>query len=752
MDNPKLELKMYFSTIKECKLAITNYSVRQGRPCKFVKQDLVRLRAKCRNKGCNWQIYAKKLSGEGSVQIRTFEDIHNCGFTYENPLVNSGWVGRKYCEEFRSNPKVDMEHFRKTVMKENKCSFSKKQTYRARKKALDIIHGSESDQYSKLGAYMHEIQKSNPGSSIILKTVDGTPKGQQRFQRLYMCFHGVKQGFLGGCRPLIGVDGTFLKGTVGGILLIAVGLDANNSIFPVAYAAVEGENKESWTWFFNLLKEDLKIERDYEWTIMSDKQKGLIQACSNVFPNAAHRFCVKHLHNNFSTSGFKGEALRRALWAAAKATTPAEFGRKMEDMAAIDLDAAKWFDDKPPCQWSRAYFSTHSKCDVLLNNICECFNSKILDAREKPIIEMLEILRLYMMQRMQQNRDIVRQKWKESLYFPRIIEIVQKRMDKATQCFPFKSNDDLYEVSNSYGDHYAVNIKEHTCSCRRWELTGIPCPHAIAALWLAKKDPMLYLSNWYTVETYLKCYEGAICPMNGEGNWEKTDVDGPKPPLYGKTAGRPKKQRRRTADEDQQEKEKKAKKMSRVGQVIRCKYCLQKGHNVRSCKLKKAENNASGSGIQSNEAANNARSDEVDSGDCNEANCTEVLVTCTPQIFDKNPNNKSAKRTKRPHAKSRIQDGSMHDATEFANSTGTNHLEDVPITSSVPASPNLYEVFGLKRSQVKYSQPLHSRKEQEKVQMPVKAKSVHMEVAAAATAATKRVAGSSRMKGKNKLL
>ena len=79
-------------------------------------------------------------------------------------------------------------------------------------------------------------------------------------------------------------------------------------------------------------------------------------------------------------------------------------------------------------------------------------------------------------------------------------------------------------------------------------------------------------------------------------------------------------------------------------------------------------------------------------------------------------------------------------------------MEDVPITSSVPASPNLYEVFGLKRSQVKYSQPLHSRKEQEKVQMPVKAKSVHMEVAAAATAATKRVAGSSRMKGKNKLL
>ncbi|XP_027150479.1 uncharacterized protein LOC113750733 [Coffea eugenioides] len=358
MDNPQLKLQMLFSSIKECKLAVTNYSIRQGRPCKFVKQDRLRVRAKCRSEGCHWEIYARKLADEGSVQIKTIEDTHTCGFTYDNPLVNSGWVGRKYAKEFRTNPKVNMEHFRKT-----------------------------------LGAYMNEIQKSNPGSSIILKTVDESTSiatQQQRFQRLYVCFNGVKQGFLDGCRSLIGVDGTFLKGSVGGVLLIAVGFDANNSIYPVAYAIAEGENKESWAWFFKLLKEDLKIERDYELTIMSDKQKGLIQACDLVFPNAARRFCVKHMHANFSNAGFKGEALRKALWTAAKATTPAEFSSKMEEMAAIDIDVARWFDDKPPAQWSRAFFSTYPKCDILLNNLCKCFNSKIVDAREKPIIEMME--------------------------------------------------------------------------------------------------------------------------------------------------------------------------------------------------------------------------------------------------------------------------------------------------------------------------------------------------------------------------
>ena len=591
IDNPKLELYMSFTSLKLFKTAVHNYSVKQGRPCKFVKQDRVRVRARCRNSECNWVIYARKLSGDGTIQIRTFEDNHTCGFTYDNPLVHSGWVAKKYCEEFRCNPKLDLEHFRKTVMKENRCSFTKNQTYRARRKAMKIVQDSEKDQYSKLGVYMHEILRSNPGSTVIMKTVDGfrdSKTGKGRFERLYICFAGVKHGFLIGCRQFIGVDGTFLKGSVGGVLLAAVGVDANNDIFSIAYAAAEGESKDSWCWFFKLLKEDLKIEKDYEWTIMSDKQKGLIEACDMIFPNAAHRFCVKHLHNNFSSAGFKGEGLRRALWTVAKATTPAQFISRMETMAQIDIEAARWFDGKPPSQWSRAYFSTHPKCAMLLNNICECFNSKILDAREKPIIEMFEAIRLYMMQRMQKNRDLAKEKWQTYPYCPRILHIMQKNVDRAPDCFPFKSNDDLYEVSCPYGDQYAVNIKEQTCSCRKWELTGIPCPHAIAALWMAKKDPLLYVSKWYTVETYMKCYEGSVCPMNGESEWGLTDVgEGPLPPLYGRAPGRAKKLRRRSAEEVQQAKEKTKKKVTRVGQINKCRYCHQRGHNMRSCKLLK---------------------------------------------------------------------------------------------------------------------------------------------------------------------
>ncbi|KAL0458736.1 UNVERIFIED_CONTAM: hypothetical protein Slati_0500800 [Sesamum latifolium] len=107
-------------------------------------------------------------------------------------------------------------------------------------------------------------------------------------------------------------------------------------------------------------------------------------------PTIEHRFCVRHLHNNFKTAGFRGQALKFALWKAAKATTVQDFTRRMVEMGALDEKAAAWFHDKSPTHWSRSHFSTHPKSDMLLNNLCETFNCNILDARAKPVLTLLE--------------------------------------------------------------------------------------------------------------------------------------------------------------------------------------------------------------------------------------------------------------------------------------------------------------------------------------------------------------------------
>jgi len=112
-----------------------------------------------------------------------------------------------------------------------------------------------------------------PGSTIKIKVENDND--ETIFQRFYSCLKACKDSFVF-CRPIIGLDGYFLKGKYGGELLSVVGRNANDQLLPLplAYAVVEVENKETWTWFLELLIGDLGgIDVCRTMTFMSDQQK-----------------------------------------------------------------------------------------------------------------------------------------------------------------------------------------------------------------------------------------------------------------------------------------------------------------------------------------------------------------------------------------------------------------------------------------------------------------------------------------------
>jgi hypothetical protein len=67
-----------------------------------------------------------------------------------------------------------------------------------------------------------------------------------------------------------------LKGVLKGQLLSAVGRDGNNQMYPIAWAVVEKENKDSWMWFLKLLKDDLDTSDGNGFALISDQQKVII--------------------------------------------------------------------------------------------------------------------------------------------------------------------------------------------------------------------------------------------------------------------------------------------------------------------------------------------------------------------------------------------------------------------------------------------------------------------------------------------
>ncbi|GJS82553.1 hypothetical protein Tco_0749094 [Tanacetum coccineum] len=55
-----------------------------------------------------------------------------------------------------------------------------------------------------------------------------------------------------------------------------------------------------------------------------------------------------------------------------------------------------------------------------------------------------------------------------------------------------------YQVAGLFGDQCVVDVTTNTCSCRKWELTGIPYKHVVAAYWnMALNDrPTPPLEAW----------------------------------------------------------------------------------------------------------------------------------------------------------------------------------------------------------------------------------------------------------------
>ncbi|KAH0666466.1 hypothetical protein KY285_027672 [Solanum tuberosum] len=482
-DNPILALECVFESKKDFKSAVVTHEIKNRKYIQWLKNDKERMKAVCIHSECKWKITACKMQRDTSFQIR------------------KAWS----LVDFRDRVSVDL-----------RAHVTLSQAKRAKMLAIALIDDDIKDQYKIKWDYCIEIDRTNPGSTIHMKfTENEIPNKSYRFQRIYICFAACKLAFKVGCRKIIGVDGCWLKGPMYGTqLLTVVGIDGNNNIFPIAYAIVEKESKESWVWFLNYLAADLDVD-ETGWTFMSNKQKGLIEAFNEVLPYVSHRFCTRHLHNNFKRADFGGLTLKEAFWATAKAITVKEFDACMVRIRELDSNVTDWLNDKEPSQWSRSNFSSDAKCDILLNNICEVFNSMILDARDKPIVTLLEKLRYLLMDRMLANREKEHKRSSNDVC-PKIKDTLHKNQTTAGEYIPRKSNQWSYEIIGAIiHDSWAVDLENKICSCRKWSIMGIPCKHAIAAI-RAKKDIILdYVDDCYKVETYRRIYEHAILPING---------------------------------------------------------------------------------------------------------------------------------------------------------------------------------------------------------------------------------------------
>ncbi|RVW57842.1 hypothetical protein CK203_114815 [Vitis vinifera] len=238
------------------------------------------------------------------------------------------------------------------IRKQYGIQISYDKAWRAKELALGSIRGSPEESYNTLPSYCYVLEQKNPGTITDIVT-----DCDNQFKYFFMSIGASLAGFHTSIKPMVAVDGTFLKAKYLGTLFIAVCKDGNNQIYPLAFGIGDSENDASWEWFLQKLHDALGHIDDL--FVISDRHGSIEKAVHKVFPHERHGVCTYHVGQNLKTK-FKNPTIHKLFHDAAHAYRVSEFNFIFGQLEMIDPRAARYLMDIGVDRWTRSY-STRKK-------------------------------------------------------------------------------------------------------------------------------------------------------------------------------------------------------------------------------------------------------------------------------------------------------------------------------------------------------------------------------------------------------
>ncbi|CAH2054734.1 unnamed protein product, partial [Thlaspi arvense] len=561
-----------FNSFIEFRDALHKFSVAHGFAYKYKKNDSHRVSVKCKAQGCPWRITAARLSTTQLICIKKMNPRHTCERAVIKPgyRATRGWVRTILKEKLKAFPDYKPKDIAEDIKKEYGIQLNYSQAWRAKEVAREQLQGSYKEAYSQLPLICEKIKETNPGSIATFMT-----KEDSSFHRLFISFYASISGFKQGSRPLLFLDNAILNSKYQGVMLVATASDAEDGIFPVAFAIVDSETEENWLWFLEQLKAALSEPRRI--TFVADFQNGLKNAISQVFEDAYHAYCLRQLAEKLNSDlkgQFSHEARRYMLndfYSVAYATTLEGYYSSLENIKSISPDAYAWVIESEPDHWANALFQGE-RYNQMYSTFGLDFYSWVSEAHEFPITQMIDEFRAKMMQSIY-TRQVQSREWVTALT-PSNEEKLQKEIGLAQLLQVSSPEGSLFQVNGGEGSINIVDINQCDCDCKMWRLTGLPCSHAVAVIECIEKNAYEYCSRYLTVESHRLMYAVSIQPVP---NMERMMLEEPPeglvsvtPPPTRRTPGRPKMKRVEPLD--------------MIKRQLQCSKCKGLGHNKKTCK------------------------------------------------------------------------------------------------------------------------------------------------------------------------
>jgi hypothetical protein len=245
--NEDIVVGQLYQNKSELKRVLGMLAIRRNYEFKVKKSDKWRLEVGCMDVNCKWRLRATKLQDLDYFEVRKFCNEHSCSLDVihrDHRQASSSLIGNYVKSKFEGG--ISRIYTPKDIVDDVRVQLGVNMGYnkawRARESALEIARGSPEESFAILPSYCSMLESTNHGTITHIET-----DSENHFLYFFIAMGASIRGFCDAMRPVIALDGTFLKGKYFGTMFVAACQDGENQIYPLAFGMGDSENDASWT-------------------------------------------------------------------------------------------------------------------------------------------------------------------------------------------------------------------------------------------------------------------------------------------------------------------------------------------------------------------------------------------------------------------------------------------------------------------------------------------------------------------------
>ncbi|GJU13444.1 transposase, MuDR, MULE transposase domain protein [Tanacetum coccineum] len=227
----------------------------------------------------------------------------------------------------------------------------------------------------------------------------------------------------------------------------------------------------------------------------------------------------------------------------APADASVDFEKLMTDIHVVRPDAHQKLVEAGVEKWSWAKFPAN-RYNYMTSNSVESINALTKTVRKIPITSLMDWFRQLLQDWYYERQQKYEDTSDDDLTPWASAKIKYRYLKSSNWSVRGILKNDMYQVRDNQGIH-TVYLKKGECTCRRWQLSGLPCGHVCAVARVEGLTSVNQLAKpWFLNKTIKGTYTGLFFPVTYVSTWEiQNEIQQVLPPYMGKKqSGRPKKE------------------------------------------------------------------------------------------------------------------------------------------------------------------------------------------------------------------